>query len=407
MNVDLYDYQIAAVNKAHNGCILCGGVGSGKSRTSLAYFYLKECRGSLVINGKGQYEKPLFPKDLYIITTAKKRDSLEWEDECLPFGMSTQPELSVSGIKVTIDSWNNIKKYTNVMNSFFIFDEDKVTGKGAWVKAFLRIAKLNRWLIASATPGDTWQDYIPVFVANGFYKNRTEFTTRHCVFNRWSKYPQIDHYIDCGRLVKLRQMIMVEIKYSKKTISHDEILIAPYDKTLFRMIMSQRWNPYEGTPIMNASELCFLLRKAVNSDPGRIEIVKGLCKEHPKVIIFYNHDYELELLRLMGSELDIPTAEWNGHKHMPIPKTSEWIYLVNYNSGAEGWNCTETNCMIFYSQNYSYKTMIQAAGRIDRVNTPFSDLYYYHIRSNSGIDLAIAKALKKKQTFNESMFIKD
>ena len=49
--------------------------------------------------------------------------------------------------------------------------------------------------------------------------------------------------------------------------------------------------------------------------------------------------------------------------------------------------------------------MHQSAGRIDRLNTPFTDLYYYHLKTRSGIDLAIAKALKEKRKFNESSFI--
>ena len=406
MGVELYDYQMDAINKAHNGCILWGGVGSGKSRTAIAYFYLKECKGSLKINGKGEFAYPRTPRDLYIITTAKKRDSLEWEEELLPFLLSTDIECSVSRIKVVVDSWNNIKKYTEVKNAFFIFDEDKVTGKGAWVKAFLKITAFNKWILCTATPGDTWQDYIPVFIANGFYKNRTEFVRMHCVFNRWSKYPQIDHYINCGRLIKLRQLILVEIKYYKKTVSHDNSIIVDYDKTLYKTIFQYRWNPYDKVPIENSSQLGYLMRKVVNSDSNRIEAVKDLCTKHPKVIIFYNYDYELDILRNAAKELDIECAEWNGHKHMNIPNTDKWIYLVNYNSGAEGWNCTETNVIIFYSQNYSYRTMVQAAGRIDRVNTPYSDLYYYHIRSNSGIDLAINRALKKKQNFNESVYLR-
>lgn len=395
-----------AIKKCHNGCILCGGVGSGKSRTSLAYFFLTECRGYLQINGKGEYKKPLYPRDLYIITTAKKRDSREWEDELKPFGLSVDIFRSVCGIKVVIDSWNNIKKYTNVMNAFFLFDEDKVTGKGAWVKAFLRIVKLNRWIICSATPGDTWQDYIPVFIANGYYRNRTEFNSRHCVFSRWSKYPQIDHYTDVGRLTNLRRLILVEMKYSKHTVTHNETVIVEYNKQLYKSVLSTRWNPYEGTPITNSSELCMLLRKVVNFDICRIEKTKELCLQHPRVIIFYNFDYELELLRKMAKDLNRSYAEWNGHKHMDIPKDAEWIYLVNYNSGAEAWNCIETNAMIFYSQNYSYRITIQASGRIDRANTPYTDLYYYHLRSNASIDIAIAKALRNKKNFNESMFIK-
>ena len=291
------------------------------------------------------------------------------------------------------------------MGAFFMFDEQRVVGYGAWTKAFLRITKLNEWVLLSATPGDTWLDYIPVFIANGFYKNKTEFIQRHVIYNRYTQFPKVDKYLNTGRLLKLRQMILVNIDYIKKTQQHHFPIIAQYDKDLYNFVAKNRWDIYQDEPIQNISGLCYLLRKIVNSDSNRIEEVEKIVRENPKTIIFYNFDYELELLRAMGQEVGYYVAEWNGHKHMPIPDSPQWIYLVQYTAGAEGWNCIDTNVIIFYSQNYSYKTMVQAAGRIDRRNTPFSDLYYYHIKSNSSIDMAIANALNKKKKFNERGFV--
>ncbi len=388
--VQLDDYQINAMNQLKNGSILCGGVGSGKSRTSLAYFLTKECKCGL------EETELQTPKDLYIITTARKRDTKEWEDEFPPFPFS--------GISITIDSWNNIHKYVNVCNAFFIFDEQRVVGSGTWVKSFLQISKKNRWILLSATPGDTWTDYIPVFIANGFYKNRTEFIRRHVVYNRYTKFPKVDHYVENGRLIGLRQSILVNMKYSRPTEQHHFQTIVEYDKERYKYATANRWNIYDDEPVRDISGLCYLLRRIVNSDIKRIEKVKELINRHPRVIIFYNFDYELDILRNIGKELNIKTAEWNGHKHEPVPSTQTWIYLVQYAAGAEGWNCTSTNAIIFYSQNYSYKMLIQAAGRIDRRNTPYTDLYYYHVRSNSSIDIAINSALSKKKSFNERGF---
>ena len=390
--------QIVAMHQMKNGCILCGGVGSGKSRTALAYYYSIVCGGMLRINDEGVDAPMVESRDLYIITTAKKRDTYEWEKELKDFDIDSD--------HVFIDSWNNIKKYVNVIGAFFLFDEQRVVGYGAWTKAFLRITKLNKWVLLSATPGDTWLDYIPVFIANGFYKNKTEFTRRHVIYNRYTKFPKVDRYVDGGRLIKLRQQILVNIDYTKETVSHHFPVICKYDKDLYKFVMRERWNVYEDEPLRDAGALCYLLRRIVNSDPQRIEEVEKIVRDNPKTIIFYNFDYELELLRAMGHEVGYYVAEWNGHKHMPVPDCSEWIYLVQYTAGAEGWNCIDTNTIIFYSQNYSYKTMVQAAGRIDRRNTPFSDLYYYHVKSNSTIDVAIAKALNKKKNFNERGFVK-
>jgi hypothetical protein len=399
MNINLFDYQKEAIDKLKTGSILCGGVGSGKSRTAI-YYYFQECGGKIKVNGAGEYVPMKKQKDLYIITTARKRDTLEWERELGPFLLSTNQKISINRVKVIVDSWNNIGKYTTVKNSFFIFDEQRVIGSGKWVKSFLKITKTNKWIILSATPGDTWSDYIPVFIANGFYKNRTEFVRRHVVYSRFTKFPKVDHYVDCGYLVRLRNKIVIPMRYIKATTAHNKKVIAPFDKNLFNRVIKERWNVFENKPIKNVSELCYTMRKVVNSDLNRLMFIKQLLKKHSKIIVFYNFNYELNLLKTLNGT----KAEWNGHKHEPIPTSDSWLYLVQYTAGAEGWNCTETNCIVFYSQNYSYKIMVQAAGRIDRLNTSFSDLYYYHIISNSKIDTSISKSLENKQNFNEKSF---
>lgn len=400
--ISLYDYQLDAVNQMRNGCILCGGVGSGKSRTSLAYYY-KEQGGKLNSN---EYIKMKNPKDLYVITTARKRDTLEWEKEFCIFLLSTRPEVNYYNNKVVVDSWNNIGKYKDVENAFFIFDEQRVVGYGAWVKAFLKICKTNDWILLSATPGDTWQDYIPVFVANGFYRNKSEFVREHIVYSRFSKFPKVDKYINTGRLVRLRNRILIDMDFKRPTTSHHEDVYCHYDVMAYKDVMRNRWDPYRNEPIQNAAGLCYILRRVVNSDENRQILLLELLEKHPRAIIFYNFDYELNILKGIYYGEDVKVAEWNGHKHQPIPEGKKWVYLVQYTSGCEGWNCTKTDTVIFYSQNYSYKVVAQAAGRIDRLNTPYKDLYYYHLKSRSGIDLAISKALNQKKKFNEGKFVK-
>ena len=397
----LRDYQMDAVNRMSNGCILNGGVGSGKSRTGL-YYYFQENGGSI----NPDYVPMKKPLDLYIITTAMKRDSLEWEGELAHFLLTTEVKHSRYNHKVVIDSWNNIKKYKDVRGAFFLFDEDRVTGNGVWVKSFLEIAKNNKWIILSATPGDTWQDYIPVFIANGFYRNRTEFSREHIVYSRFSKYPKIDRYLNTGRLIRLRNRILIDMDFCRATISHHEDIIVDYDKEKYKQVTKSRWNPYKDEPIVNASELCYVWRKIVNSDEARQIALIELFEKHPRMIIFYNFDYELDILKSICYGEDVEVAEWNGHKHQPVPHSKSWVYLVQYTAGAEGWNCVKTDTIVFYSQNYSYKIMQQSAGRIDRLNTPYTHLYYYHFKSRSGIDLAISKALSDKKKFNETRYVK-
>lgn len=405
----LYDYQMDAVNRMFNGCILNGGVGSGKSRTGL-YYYFKEQGGSI----NPDYKPMKKPKDLYIITTAMKRDTLEWEGELANYLLSTDPKKNLlnGSVKITIDSWNNIKKYVDVKNAFFIFDEQRVVGSGAWVKAFLKITKSNNWILLSATAGDTWSDYIPVFIANGFYKNRSEFIQQHVIYSRFTKYPQIDRYINTGRLIRLRKKILIDMDFKRQTIAHHNDIYVTYDINKYKSVVKNRWDPYKNEPIQQASSLCYILRRIVNEDESRIVALLEILEKTPRAIIFYNFDYEREMLLHVfsnhdGNSKDFEVTEWSGHAHQPIPKTKRWVYLVQYTAGCEGWNSIKTDTIIFYSQNYSYKVMAQAAGRIDRLNTPYKDLYYYHLKSRSGIDLAISKALKEKKEFNQAKWCKN
>ena len=405
--MELRDYQLDAINKMKNGCILNGGVGSGKSLTSLSYYYLQN--GGSIKFLLGEEYVPMDDcniSDLYIITTARKRDTFEWEGEMSHFLLSTHAECNIYGNKVVVDSWNNIQKYKDVTDSFFIFDEQRVVGSGAWVKAFLQIAKKNKWILLSATPGDTWSDYIPVFIANGFYKNKTEFMREHAVFSRFSKFPKIEKYIGTGRLIRQRREILVDMKFERETVQHHYDIYVTYDSTQYKDVMKRRWDIWNDEPIVNASGLCYALRKIVNTHDSRSTKLLELFETHKKIIVFYNFDYELEILKSLYYGEDVIVAEWNGHKHEPTPTGNKWVYLVQYTAGAEGWNCITTDTIIFYSLNYSYKIMHQSAGRIDRLNTPYTDLYYYYMKTRSGIDLAIERALNDKRKFNESSFIK-
>lgn len=403
--IKLRDYQREAVEQMKNGCILNGGVGSGKSRTALAYYYIQMGGDLDAEDYVLMYNEKI--KDLYIITTARKRDTFEWDKELSIFLLSVHDEITPYKNKVVIDSWNNIKKYKDVTGAFFIFDEDRVTGNGVWVKSFLKITKSNDWIILSATPGDVWTDYIPVFIANGFFKNKTEFERMHVRY-KWmanGKYPVIDSYMNVGRLMRLRRNILVDMNYVRAVERVHEDVWCQFDRDAYRELCKKRWNPWKEGPIENASDFCYCLRRLVNSDETREIRVLELFEDHPRMIIFYNFDYELEILKNLAQNNGIVCGEWNGHKHQDIPLTDKWMYLVQYNAGSEGWNCVKTDTIVFFSQNYSYKTMVQAAGRIDRLTSPFRILYYFHLKSRSGIDFGIEKALKNKKKFNERRFV--
>ena len=454
-------------------------------------------------------------KDLYVITTARKRDDLDWQKTGAQFGLG-KADGTVAGV-LTVDSWNNIQKYGRVRNAFFIFDEQKLVGKGAWVKTFLQLARANRWILLSGTPGETWLDFAPIFIANGYYRNRTDFVRQHVVYKQYVNFPSIDRYVDTGTLVGHRKRVLVRMPYARRTTRHVKTIPVRFDSDSFTRVKEERWNIYENQPIKDVGELFRVMRKLSNSDKSRLVKLLELWEKHPKLIVFYNFDYELEMLRACfeslhgsnnlstlkmnvfekftnddstalseyeklathelsmaleqswrmlrgsscgpsgakgkcigmkdssttlrtnsekvigsktkvgpsgsgdstsigintdGSKLttgsaDCPAedsfeiAEWNGHKHESVPTGDRWIYLVQYTAGAEAWNCTTTDATVFYSLTYSYKVFEQCQGRIDRLNTPFKDLYYYILRSNTFIDNSIWRSIMKKEDFSE------
>lgn len=400
--VNLYDYQKEALKKLGSGSVLNGGVGSGKSIVAIAYYMWKEC--NCIFDSDGNIEKLTTPKDLYIITPARKRDLHEWDSELLPFLLKANDK-SFYGTTTTIDSWNNIFKYVNVENAFFIFDEQRVVGYGKWSRSFIKIASKNNWILLSATPGDVWMDYLPVFIANGFYKNKTDFIRKHVVYKRYAKFPQIDYYINEDTLRLFRDAVLVKMDRPRNTQRHNHIVKVEHDKELYKFVHKKLFNPYEDRPIKSSSEYCYILRRIVNSDKSRIDKLIELCRDK-KVIVFYNFDYELDLIRSALKKNHITFSEWNGHKHQEIPNSESWVYLVQYSAGNDAWNCTDTDTMIFYSQTYSYKVLEQCMGRIDRVNNTYYDLHYYHLVSNSRIDYRMQQSVKLKKIFNYSAFAK-
>lgn len=394
--MDLYSWQLQAMSRLKDGSILCGQVGSGKSRTALAFYYIFIAGGDIEINGEGEWKDPTTPRDLYVITTAKKRDDGEWLDEAAEFG---------NRFEMNVDSWNNIKKYVSVYGAFFIFDEQHLTGSGAWVKSFYKIAKKNKWILLTATPGDKWVDYIPVFVANGFYRNKTDFQQQHCIFARYCNYPKIVGYQNEALLLKHRKEILVPMKKVQWAKRNKKIVVCDYDEESYNKVRKQHWDVFDDCPIMTPSKCCFLQRRVVNSDRSRLQAVVDLLEVHEKAIIFYNYDFELDLLRMLLDSIGVAYSEWNGHNHESILEGEDkWAYLVNYYSGSDGWNCILTDTIIFYSASYSYRTMVQAEGRIDRLNTPFEELFYYRLYSAAPIDKAIRYCLMNKKDFNEAMF---
>lgn len=397
--MELMQHQVDAIEHLGNGKILHGGVGSGKTMTALAY-----------------YMKAETPKDIYVITTAKKRDSLDWDREAAGFGISTERDYTIAGT-ITIDSWNNIGRYEAVHDAFFIFDEQRLVGSGSWVKSFLKIARRNRWIMLTATPGDTWIDYAPVFVANGYYKNRTQFRFDHVVYEPFSKFPKIKCYLNEKKLELLRNEVLVEMPYLRHTERYLNWTDVDCDVALYNRVYKDRWNVYEDKPIKDVAELFRVMRRVVNSDPSRLEAVKDLMKQHPRLIIFYNFNYELDILRTLANDYlweegptndaKIDVYELNGHRKDPLPDSDRWVYLVQYVAGAEAWNCISTDAMVLYSLTYSYKNFVQAQGRIDRLNSPYTSLFYYLFLSNLKTDRAIKDALKEKKNFNEKKFAKE
>jgi hypothetical protein len=379
-NYELFPHQEQALKRLKSGSILNGGVGSGKTITSLVF-----------------YKTYFSDRKLIVITTAKKRDSGDWEEDAEKVGVKIE----------RVDSWNNITNYLWFNNVFFIFDEQRVVGYSTWGKSFIKICRNNKWILLTATPGDNWLDYMPVFIANGFYRNKTDFIDQHVEFDQYVKYPKVKKFHNPGKLIRYRNSILIPMDFKRSTTRIRRFIKSQFDKELYETVLNNRWNIFTDKPVVNASELMQCLRRIVASDYDRMYNAKFLMDIHDRVIVFYNYDYELDILKGLAEELGKEYWEWNGHRHENIPDKDQWLYLVQYTAGAEGWNCISTNVILFYSLNYSYKITEQAEGRIDRLNTTYTDLEYYYLTSDSAIDKSVRRSLTVKEKFNESAWLKN
>jgi len=406
MTVTYRPEQIQAVRQLQNGSILAGGVGSGKTLTSLAWYLTSVCNAASFKKGGSLAKKKVKGSPtLYVITTAKKRDSLEWEEEAACLGLSTDPACSFTGSSIVVDSWNNIRKYSDREHAVFFFDEQRASGSGRWVKEFLKITKKNTWLLLSATPGDVWMDYLPVFMAHGFFRTRTEFMEDHVIFDRFAKYPKVKRYIGEAKLQRLRRSILVEMPVERHTTRERETVYCDYDRDLYKWVVKNRMDPWTEEPLRDAGGVCRILRKVVSDNDWRSAEAKRILSSNERVIVFYNYNYELDRILAVAESLGVPTAQWNGHRHDAIPAESRWVYICQYTSAAEGWNCTSTDTVLFWSLNYSWRVTEQCEGRIDRLNTPYSRLKYYFLESHSSIDEAVRRSLSSKKVFNERAFV--
>lgn len=406
MTVTYRPEQIQAVRQLQNGSILAGGVGSGKTLTSLAWYLTSVCNAASFKKGGSLAKKKVKGSPtLYVITTAKKRDSLEWEEEAARLGLSTDPDCSFTGSAIVVDSWNNIGKYSDREHAVFFFDEQRASGSGRWVKEFLKITRKNTWLLLSATPGDVWMDYLPVFMAHGFFRTRTEFMEDHVIFDRFAKYPKVKRYIGEAKLQRLRRSILVEMPVERHTTRERETVYCDYDRDLYKWVVKNRMDPWTEEPLRDAGGVCRILRKVVSDNDWRSEQAKRILAGNERVIVFYNYNYELDRILAVAESLGLPTAQWNGHRHDAIPAEPRWVYICQYTSAAEGWNCTSTDTVLFWSLNYSWRVTEQCEGRIDRLNTPYSRLKYYFLESDSSIDKAVRRSLSSKKVFNERAFV--
>lgn len=379
-SLTLYPWQEKAVNELASGKVLYGEVGSGKTFTALVF-----------------YKKNYGHLPLYVITTAKKRDTGDWEKEAGVVGIT----------ELTVDSWNNIKEYVDISNAFFIFDEQRAVGYGTWSLSMIKIAwNSNKWVMLTGTPGDRWIDYMTLFIANGWYKNKTDFINQHVEYDRFAKYPRVKAYHNQAKLQNYRKSILVGMHMVRKTERERIDIVAGYNKEKYMWAKNLKRNPDTGKPFKGAGEYTQFARKLVSTSKGRVEQLERLLAFIERPIVFYNYDYERDILLQSITKLGLTYAEWSGHKHQSVPTGEHWVYIVQYTAGAEGWNCTTTDSMIFYSPNYSYKMMEQAEGRIDRLNTSYTHLKYYFLQSESPIDHSVFNAIKKKKKFNESAWAK-
>lgn len=393
--ITLRSYQQDAVEALLNGKhIVVASCGVGKGFISLEW-----ARGTKKSN-------------VLVITQASKVKSNDFVEEAKLLDEKWYNSQS----SFTVVSWNSLAKWLkehqseNFADYAIIADEiqrikNYSTGMG---KSFLKIASHTKcWAGFTATPGESWIQMMPYFVACGFVKHKTDFTNKFCVTQSFKGYIEIIGYNHEEVLNKWWSGITYfpDTKEMEKQLPSETHKVVHFKApTGYAKVLKTKTRLDTDEFIDTSMAMCHYLRQLCCSKE-KVEWLKEFVESlDTSCVVFYTYIEEGEKIKealkgvkiweINGKKHDIPTADTIG-KHD--------VVLAQWESGSASLNLQFMNYWVSFSPCYSLTTSCQSRGRIKRIGQT-KPMFYYYLKTDHTIENDIYKALKEKRDFSETVW---
>lgn len=366
------------------------------------YIYDMDTGTGKTIMGLHHHQTYFKDKPLLIVAPASKINEGGWQrtiDEHYP------------NIEYDTCTYNMLgKKWSQYKDWFVIFDECHrlKNSCGVWGKAGYNLTKISAGFIllsATAIPNG-WEDSINYFKMFGLAKNKTQFIRNEAITTMDYGYMEILGWKNENKLKNMWKSISRHLSKDEATDLPPLVFENVYFKASATYKTIKKDRIYNDVLYDNQMKLRHGLRLNTNLK-NKIEYIKDFVDStNDNIIIFYNYDEELKLLK---ENIDKKTYLCNG-SIKDYPKKSEWdsikntVTLANYKSGSEAVEFTYANIIVYFSPTESYTEYYQSYGRCYR-NGQTKKVTAYKFITDNTIEADIYKALDSKQDFNINLWL--
>lgn len=293
-------------------------------------------------------------------------------------------------------------------------------------KALMELMKNNITIGLSATPmpNGMLDDGVAYLVYNNYYKNQSDFRKQHIPPRMYDRYYKpdvytIDYEIDPNRFFEL-DLFKERIKATTFVpdaevdfeMPHQRLHTLAYDlsqKTINDIYDMS--NSYKERRYDSYRQYLSDIKRAISQDSNHVERMKLIVKENKdkQPLIFYETNAQLEVIEKGLNELNMPykciNGQGNSDKLDDIDTTdTEQAIVIQYKSGGNSIEFTNSFVSIFYGLIYSWGDIAQAMGRNIRRGMP-QDSYVnqYFLLATHPHDSHVYDVIERKEEFSEDL----
>lgn len=420
-NITLFDYQKEAIENYKEKSFNLSDTGVGKTVMALGSFIESKCKKLLVIC--------LAPK---VVDFAEDGVLMNVDITPLNRGSKKNKELLAESDKVAI-SFESVWRIPEFLkwvdeDTFIIIDEShKVANTSSKVtKYVMKLSKKAKYTyLCTATPisNGKYEQYYPQLKMLGVYNGTKKeyynmFVDERMTRMGGSQFMQITGYRNIDLLENMVNQCSVNYKRDKPYLPEDYVYKTKKPAMFNKLKKNRMYKTDNGEVIEldNSSKLFNALRcvshgfllginKQVSKEP--FERLQAILETHnnERVVIFYNYNIELEMLKQLLSKLKRPTSEYNGARKdlKEFKGKYNGVVLAHYKSASTGINdFVISNVMVFNSLPLSSIELTQSKGRIDRQGQGKKPMYYFII-PDTPVEKKIFEQITNGKDFTNEM----